>query len=226
MFKVSLQEFSGPLELLIYFIQKEEIHPDEIPVSLIIEDFKHYIENIIKNLDELGDFILMLSVLIDLKLRKLLPIKEKSNEEDIYVSIEEITEEYLKYKNAAKILYEKQMEVSNMLPRGNYKISPEPEPVKVDILKKIFYKLLKEKRVSPSFMEEEPLKIEEFEKRLKDIIQKEKKVSFRKLLKIVTSFSEVILLFFLILEMIRKNEIVIQVKDSNGDVLSSTIEIK
>ena len=224
MFKISLPQFNGPLELLIYFIKKDNISVNCVPISLIIEDFKTYIENQQKNINELADFILMFSVLIEIKLRKLLPVKEKF-EEEISVSLEDILEEYIKYKKAATFLKQRHDQNQQMYPRGSFVSVPDVINLDSKILRNIIEKLIKEKNLSYSTIEEEPVKIEEIEKRIRNFLDLKKNIKFIDLVEMCSSIFEVIVSFFLILELMRKKEIKILFEKEENDLIFSEIKV-
>ena len=85
MYKIKLEQFEGPLDLLLFFIKRDELNIYDIPISNITKEFLEYV-NFIKMLDlEIaGDFILMASTLMHIKVRMLLPreVDEKGEEID------------------------------------------------------------------------------------------------------------------------------------------------
>ena len=77
MFSVKLQNFEGPLDLLLYFIKRDKIDIYDIPISKITKEYIDTINRAKKlNVAIAGEFILMASMLTRLKTRMLLPRKE------------------------------------------------------------------------------------------------------------------------------------------------------
>ena len=73
-YKVKLDAFEGPLDLLLYLIRKNEVNIHDIPISLITEQYLQYIELMQElNLDVAGEFLVMAATLIHMKSRTLLP---------------------------------------------------------------------------------------------------------------------------------------------------------
>ena len=73
-YRVKLDAFEGPLDLLLHLIRKNEVNIYDIPISLITEQYLGYIELLQElNLDVAGEFLVMASTLIHIKSRMLLP---------------------------------------------------------------------------------------------------------------------------------------------------------
>jgi len=107
---VNLDKFYGPLDLLLYLIEKDQMDIYDIQVALIADQYMDYIKVSGQiDLDHVGDFLIMASYLLNLKSRMLLPDLAKEEETDEYVSDprEELVYrllEYKKYKLAAELL--------------------------------------------------------------------------------------------------------------------------
>lgn len=107
---VNLDKFYGPLDLLLYLIEKEEMDIYDIPVALIADQYMDHIQATGQiDLDNIGDFLIMASYLLNLKSRMLLPnlMEEEDPEEGILDPREELVNrilEYKKYKMAGEIL--------------------------------------------------------------------------------------------------------------------------
>lgn len=98
---VNLDKFYGPLDLLLYLIEKDEMDIYDIPVALIADQYLDYIQATGQiDLDHIGDFLIMASYLLNLKSRMLLPDPEKEEEEDTEVPDprEELVYRLLEYK--------------------------------------------------------------------------------------------------------------------------------
>jgi segregation and condensation protein A len=107
---VNLDKFYGPLDLLLYLIEKDEMDIYDIPVALIAHQYMEYIRVSGQiNLDHIGDFLIMASYLLNLKSRMLLPdlAKEEETDADFSDPREELVYrllEYKKYKLGAELL--------------------------------------------------------------------------------------------------------------------------
>ena len=113
-YKVKLDAFEGPLDLLLHLIRKNEVNIYDIPIALITEQYLGYIELMQElNLDVAGEFLLMASTLIHVKSRTLLPRPDPSQEdggpeEDPREALVRRLLEHQKYKAAAELLHERE----------------------------------------------------------------------------------------------------------------------
>ncbi|HEX3010761.1 MAG TPA: segregation/condensation protein A [Syntrophomonadaceae bacterium] len=110
---VDLEAFHGPLDLLLYLIEKNEIDIYDIPVAAITDQYMEHLRLTGDyNLDILGDFLIMASYLLNLKSRMLLPRPQQENEEaeEAGDPREELVQkliDYRRYKQAAEFLAER-----------------------------------------------------------------------------------------------------------------------
>jgi segregation and condensation protein A len=113
-YKVKLDAFEGPLDLLLYLIRKNEVNIYDIPIKLITEQYLGYIEMMQElDLDVAGEFLVMASTLIHIKSRTLLPradpLQEDGGpEEDPREALVRRLLEHQKYKAAAELLHERE----------------------------------------------------------------------------------------------------------------------
>ena len=111
MHKVELDQFQGPLDLLLYFIRRDEIDINDIPIAKITAEYLQIVEDMKSmNLSVAGEFILMAATLMRIKSKMLLP---RPDLDDLGEPIDPRTElvqqliEYKKYKDIADNLSEK-----------------------------------------------------------------------------------------------------------------------
>lgn len=111
-YKVKLEIFEGPMDLLLHLIRKNEVDIFDIPISLITDQYLGYLD-IMKglNINLAGDFLVMASTLIHIKSRMLLPDlgKETAEEEDPRLEITRPLLEYMQLKEAATELGERKL---------------------------------------------------------------------------------------------------------------------
>ncbi|MBP1708134.1 MAG: condensin subunit ScpA [Chloroflexi bacterium] len=107
---VNLDKFYGPLDLLLYLLEKEEMDIYDIPVALIADQYIQYLQTTGRiDLENIGDFLSMASYLLNLKSRMLLPgaWEEEADEAEMPDPREELVQrimEYKQYKQAAELL--------------------------------------------------------------------------------------------------------------------------
>lgn len=127
MYKIKLEQFEGPLDLLLFFIKRDELNIYDIPISKITKEFLEYV-NFIKMLDleVAGDFILMASTLMHIKVRMLLPreVDEKGDEIDPRAELVAALLEYKRYKEMSEELSFFESNQRKVSFRGNYAIDP------------------------------------------------------------------------------------------------------
>ncbi len=122
-YKVKIQQFEGPFDLLLFFIQRDELDIYDIDISKITDDFLKYIQDLERlNLDVASEFILVAATLMRIKAKLLLPRKEVDEEGNEIDPREELTAMLLEYKRYKDVLDEfKNLEVarSKKEKRGN-----------------------------------------------------------------------------------------------------------
>jgi segregation and condensation protein A len=123
MYKIKLDHFEGPLDLLLFFIKRDELNIYDIPISKITKEFLEYI-NLMKMLDleVAGDFILMASTLMHIKVRMLLPreVDEKGEEIDPRAELVRALLEYKRYKEMSDDLAYLESSQRKVSFRGNF----------------------------------------------------------------------------------------------------------
>ncbi|MCB0713648.1 MAG: segregation/condensation protein A [Ignavibacteriae bacterium] len=132
---VSLERFEGPLDLLLFFIKRDEIDIYDIPIARITEEFLEYTRAIqMLSLEKAGEFIVMAAELMRIKAKMLLPKderpQEEGEEEDPRTELVRRLLEYKQYKEVAESLKEREEEYRNLRYRqffkGDEKILEEP----------------------------------------------------------------------------------------------------
>jgi segregation and condensation protein A len=113
-YRVRLEVFEGPLDLLLHLIRRNEVSIYDIPIALITEQYLEYLELMQElNLDVAGEFLVMASTLIHIKSRMLLPRpdparEDAGSEEDPREALVRRLLEHQKYKAAAELLHERE----------------------------------------------------------------------------------------------------------------------
>ena len=150
-YRVKLEIFEGPLDLLLYLIKKDEIDIYDIPIARITEQYLAYLE-LMQELDiaVAGDFLVMASTLIYIKSKTLLPPEPKvDGEEDLgedpRAELIERLLEYQKFKSASQMLYSRGEIESACYTRGPLETdsnNPEVSTTLFDLLR-VFREVLK-----------------------------------------------------------------------------------
>jgi segregation and condensation protein A len=122
-YHIKLAQFEGPFDLLLFFIERDELDIYNIPITRIIKDFLDFIHQQEKlNIELSSEFILFISTLMRIKAKMLLPRKEldaEGNEIDPRQELIDKLLEYKKYKEAAVQMAEMEAIRMLMVKRGN-----------------------------------------------------------------------------------------------------------
>lgn len=122
-FEVKLPLFEGPFDLLLFFIQRDELDIYDIPITRITDDFLEYIHQLESmNIEVASEFILVAATLMRIKAKMLLPrpvLDEEGNEIDPRDELVKHLLEYKKYKSVLSSLQEMELDRSLKEPRGN-----------------------------------------------------------------------------------------------------------
>jgi segregation and condensation protein A len=118
-----LAQFEGPFDLLLFFIERDELDIYNIPITIIINEFLDYIHDQESlNIELSSEFILFISTLMRIKARMLLPRKEtdaQGNEIDPRQELIDKILEYKRYKEAAASMAQMEAERMLLIRRGN-----------------------------------------------------------------------------------------------------------
>ena len=122
-YQIKLPQFEGPFDLLLFFIERDELDIYNIPITRIINDFLDFIHQGEKlNIELSSEFILFVSTLMRIKARLLLPRKEldaQGNEIDPRQELIDKILEYKRFKEAAAQMAEMEAQRMLMMRRGN-----------------------------------------------------------------------------------------------------------
>ncbi len=122
-YRINLEIYNGPLDLLLYLIRRNEVEIEDIPIAAITEQFLQYVE-LIKNLnlEQAGDFLVMAATLMEVKSAMLLPREQQETGEeddptDPRLELVRQLLEYKKYKDLAGELSESAIQQAHRITR-------------------------------------------------------------------------------------------------------------
>ena len=150
-FEIQLPLFKGPFDLLLFFIERDELDIHDIPISKITADFLQYLEHLEKmNIEVASEFILVASTLMRIKAKMLVPRPEVNDEGVEIDPRKELVERLMEYKRYKSVIQElSEMETNQLLKerRGNVarelKLLSETNDVESELQDLDLYKLLK-----------------------------------------------------------------------------------
>ena len=125
MYRVELDLFTGPLDLLLYLVRRNEVDVRELPIAALTKQFQEFLEVLeFLDLDLVGDFVAMASTLVEVKSRLVLPQPEDEEQpvetdgaDDPRSGLVERLLEYKRFKEAATALEERAAEWQERYPR-------------------------------------------------------------------------------------------------------------
>ena len=225
-YEIKLPLFEGPFDLLLFFIERDELDIMDIPISEITNDFFEYISDLEKmNIEVASEFIVVAATLMRIKSRMLLPrlsVDEDGNEIDPRDELVEHLIEYKRYKSVIGTLSSMEEVRQQKVSRGNlsaeiYTIG-ERAKVETELQDVDLYKLLVVfKNAIDKYNEEKnrpnheiyryPYSISEQKKFLINVLKSKSKVSFSKLIEENPLKILVIYNFLAILELIQDSKV-------------------
>ena len=217
-YRVQLENFEGPLDLLLYFIRRDELNIYDIPIARITKDFIDAIEEWKRlNLLVAGDFIVMASTLMRVKAKMLIPRPELDDDGEIIDPRTELMQQLIDYKrfrNAAEMLDGLAFDRSHVVSRqfvqeiqtieGN-EIGSILRDVTLYDLARVFKQAMENRPVMSQFeLTREPVRLEEQKKFLFKFFDGDGRLKFSTLLKELETRMEIIVTFLAILDLIRE----------------------
>ena len=218
MYKIQLHNFEGPIDLLLYFIRRDELNIYDIPIAKITKQFVDAVEQWERmHLHVAGDFIVMASTLMRIKAKLLLPRPEFDDDGEIIDPRTELVQqlvEYKRFKNAAELL-------RNLSAERDQKFSRQIEPIiqidELDIEKNIFldvtlfdlarfFKSAMDNMpvVSQFELSREPVKLEQQKEFIFKYFDGDGRLNFSTILDKLESRMEIVVTFLAILDLVRE----------------------
>ena len=237
--ELHLENFDGPLDLLLHLVKETKVDIYEINMSEIIETYLNYIESLQElNIDIGSEFLVMAASLIHLKSKMLIGKTEEEQESDEEYSItseEDLKNkliEYEKYKNITKELQEleaKRKEIFTKIPENlrEYKEKKEliNEGLTIDDLLEALLKIeerLRYKEPLETRITKKEISVKEQIISIRNILKERKKCCFEDLFSKVTK-DYIIATFLAILEMTKQKEIILEQKHSFEPIMVEMI---
>lgn len=221
-YQIKLEQFEGPFDLLLFFIERDELDIYNIPITKITNDFLDFIHTGEKlNIELSSEFILFISTLMRIKAKMLLPRKEldaDGNEIDPRQELVNKILEYKKFKEAAAQMAEMEALRMLMVKRGNLQkeISQigeeagegtEIQTVTLFKLMKAFEKVilnLQKRNFKPVHtVVRYNYTMEQSREHMLNVVKNEKTVSFEKIFEICEDRIHAIFLFLSMLELVQ-----------------------
>lgn len=229
-YKVKLEVFEGPLDLLLYLIKKDEIDIYDIPIERITKQYLEYLQMFkILDLDIAGEFVVMAANLIYIKSRSLLPVHqqppdEPAEEDDPRWELVRQLIEYKKFKDAAGHLQQRELERENLFGRVSEKPGFQAErplgEVSIFDLINAFQTVLKRLNKKENLREifEENFTVSDKIDLIVRMIASGVPLKFSELFAMAASRTEVVVTFLALLELIRLKQLRVTQRQEFGEI--------
>lgn len=241
-----INEFEGPLDLLLHLIEKNKFNIFDIPIVEITEQYLDYVNQMQEeNLDIMSEFLVMAATLISIKAKLLLPKQEEEedDEEDPRAELVRRLLEYKMYKYASFELKDMELDAVRVyykpatIPKEvqNYREEIHASEVVGDTtlaqLSEIFHQVMKRTvdRVDPirskfGTIEREEIRIEDKMEEIRTGVKGLKGINFRTLLEVQAGKMNIIVTFMAVLELMKLGDIVIRQEKLFGDIIIDSLE--
>lgn len=246
-YKIKIDAFEGPLDLLLHLINHLEIDIYDIPVAEITEQYMDYIHTMKElQLDVASEFLVMAATLLEIKSKMLLPNHNKSNDDEFMIEMEEDPREelveqlieYRKYKEIADDLRTLEEERGLMFTKPpsdltEYAASVKSEGQPVDANMSLYdmlgalQKLLRRKKLQRPLLTKIAHQEISIETRMREIMTDLKGIKGRKHfydLFPVHDREHIVVTFLAILELMKQNEVTIQQEKNFADIYVRAME--
>ena len=233
---VTIDNFDGPLDLLLHLIKEQDIDIYDIKIEDITKQYLDYIRHMKElNLEIASEYLVMASELIEMKSKMLLP-KKREKEEDGYEEDprELLIERLLAYKRYKEVTSEfKDLELTRKMiftrePDNLNRYAKEEESIEelgVADLIDAFNNLLKRKELDRPIatkITKKELSVADKVNKIKNILRNKKRINFEEIFEVSTK-EEVIISFLSVLEMVKKDEILLT---QDGNFKNIVISLK
>ena len=229
-YRVKLDVYNGPLDLMLYLIKRDEIDIHDIPIAKILEQYLGYV-TLVKQIDPdvAGEFLVMASTLMEIKTRMLLPRQEGAGQDDgAFDPRSELVRQLLEYKafkDAADGLRSSASLQSLRFPRRPPELQAQEQGKDLDdvviwdlldAFNAIMAEIGKGKRETEIIYDDTPIELHVED--ILDRLRRETGLTFRAIFAGRTTHSECIGLFLAVLELCRRNAILVEQERSFGEV--------
>jgi segregation and condensation protein A len=231
-YQVKLENFEGPMDLLLYFIRRDELDIYDIPIGQITKDFVDMIEEWKRmNMLIAGEFIVMAASLMRVKAKMMIPRPELDDEGVIIDPRTELMQQLIDYKrfrDAAEMLDSIAGERSHVVPRqfeqdikvlDGDKIGTLLRDVTLYDLARVFKEAMENRPVMSQFeLNREPIKLEQQKEFLFKYFDGDGRLKFSTLLKNLKTRLEIIVTFLAILDLVREGTCTFEQNDVFDDI--------
>jgi segregation and condensation protein A len=231
MYTIKLQDFEGPLDLLLFFIKRDELDIYDIPIAKISKEFLGYLHYMTElDLEIAGEFLVMAAELMQIKVRMLLPPEPGQIEEhDPRANLVMKLVEYKRFKEIGEIMKVKEAQEMLVHYRGYHEADERniPEETAEDIVRDVtFFDLISSfkfamDRIPKKFVHEIirlNVTIDEQIAYILDFFSRRSEATFYELVQNMVDRIRVVVTFIALLEVIRSRKVIVRQANPFGEV--------
>ena len=222
-YEVHLENFEGPLDLLLFLIKKNDLDIYSIPISSITEEYLAALDKMqAMNLEVAGDFLVMAATLMQIKARSLLPAPQEEEESgpDPRAELVQRLLEYQKFKGAAHALEERGEAFKNVFYRGAPVFRDEEKSLDLslyDLLEAVREALVAADQPT-KILEGEEFPIEEKIEKILFLLEQHPHVTLREIFSDERKRAGILACFLALLELIKLNKIIARQAELFGEI--------
>lgn len=244
-YRVELDIYNGPLDLLLYLIKRDELDIYDIPIARITDSYMAYV-NMLRQMQDkdgldinvAGDFLVMAATLMEIKSAMLLPRPPASQADGESSAADELTDpryelvqqllEYKRIRDSVNLLEQRQAEHSQRFPRHPARLGAGDEPPPLDLeevqiwdLLQAFSRLMQEVGVrKPGYHEvvDDDTPIDLHAADIEDRLKRDRRLTLRELIVGRKSKSEMVGVFLALLELIRQHKVLVQQDNASDEI--------
>lgn len=231
-YRIQIDAFEGPYDLLLHLIKQDEVDIHQIEISRILEQYLEYLEDMAKELEELeeaADFFVVAATLMRIKSRSLLPYSEETLQEESELeeiqSRRQLIEKLLAYQDIKMISYylERRQSTSvsfeKMCPY-EYRHVREIDSSNLTLheLIKVFQKYSAYLHAHDWSITGDPYRLQDYSRKLIHLLKKQKTFSFLKFTADCRDIRELITCFLALLELAREKKLHFEQKKNTCDI--------
>ena len=224
-YKIKLEIFEGPLDLLLYLIRKEEVSIYDIPIARITEQYLEYLRAMQElDIGLAGEFLVMAATLIHIKSQTLLPRDPNASPEEEDPRHELVYQllEHQKFKAAADVLYQRRTIEGGAFTRGATETDKDNPEVAATIFQlfEVFREVLnRQLAITEIQIAREEMTMAEKLKEIKRLVATTSQVRVRDMFEHARSRREIVLIFLAVLELVKELVIRLQQSELFGEIV-------
>jgi segregation and condensation protein A len=229
-FRVQLDVFRGPLDLLLFLVRKHEVDVRDIPIALVTEQYLEYLEVLRQlDVDAVGDFLELASTLIEIKSQMILPRggEEAAAWEDPRDELVQRLLEYKKYKDTASMLEERSRDWQQHYPRlasdgAARNIDPAGQPIREielwDLVSAMGRIMRESQRALPQEVVYDDTPIQVYMQRIHHRLVEARRAAFSEMFQPGMHKSAIVGVFLAVLELVRHHSVRAEQNDLYGEI--------